>query len=523
MDATIRSVRAAQYVRMSTDQQRYSIEHQSRTISAYAADRGFEIVRTYADVARSGLRIKGRPALAKLIADVVAGGVDFSTILVLDVSRWGRFQDLDEAAHYEFICRSADVDVRYCAEPFENDGSMHSAIIKQLKRVMAAEYSRELSVKVSTAQRGLAQQGYRLMGSPGYGLRRLILDETGAPAILLEPGQRKAIHGHRIMLVPGPPDEVATVRRIYRLRLERKQSLAAIARTLNAEGVMNEQGRPWKGGTVKTVLTNEKYVGNNVFGRLKGRLGETRRPTPPETWVRCQDAFPALVDRKLFRKAVKAAATPLVAWSEEQLLQALRDLWARAGFLSIRLMEQSPDTPCINSYYKRFGTLSEAYRLIGYDRRTALRERHRHLSDDEMLGRLAELLAERGRLSPHTINGAYHLPAAATYIERFGDLFEAYRLIGYFPKRTGYRRPRKAYLYDDDGMTVSLRALFARAGRLSASLIDADPNLPCYPCVARHLGPIRQLYACVGAPYQRRCLPPRKRGKDGRFRDSLPQ
>jgi DNA invertase Pin-like site-specific DNA recombinase len=523
MDATTRSVRAAQYVRMSTDQQRYSIEHQSRTISAYAADRGFEIVRTYADVARSGLRIKGRPALAKLIADVVAGGVDFSTILVLDVSRWGRFQDLDEAAHYEFICRSADVDVRYCAEPFENDGSMHSAIIKQLKRVMAAEYSRELSVKVSTAQRGLAQQGYRLMGSPGYGLRRLILDETGAPAILLEPGQRKAIHGHRIMLVPGPPDEVATVRRIYRLRLERKQSLAAIARTLNAEGVMNEQGRPWKGGTVKTVLTNEKYVGNNVFGRLKGRLGETRRPTPPETWVRCQDAFPALVDRKLFRKAVKAAATPLVAWSEEQLLQALRDLWARAGFLSIRLMEQSPDTPCINSYYKRFGTLSEAYRLIGYDRRTALRERHRHLSDDEMLGRLAELLAERGRLSPHTINADYRLPPAATYVERFGDLFEAFRLIGYFPKRTGYLRPRKAYLYDDDGMTVSLRALFARTGRLSASLIDADPNLPCYPCVTRHLGPIRQLYDRVGAPYQRRSLPPRKRGKDGRFRDSLPQ
>jgi DNA invertase Pin-like site-specific DNA recombinase len=39
--------RAAEYVRMSTDHQKYSTDNQSAEIRAYAARRGFEIVRTY--------------------------------------------------------------------------------------------------------------------------------------------------------------------------------------------------------------------------------------------------------------------------------------------------------------------------------------------------------------------------------------------------------------------------------------------------------------------------------------------
>ena len=193
-------------------------------------------------------------------------------------------------------------------EPFENDGSIHSAIIKQLKRVMAAEYSRELSVKVSATLRGLAAQGYRMCGSAGYGLRRLVLDEDGIPGATVGVGQRKAVQGHRLMLVPGPPEELAVVRRIYHLRLKRKWSMTDIANTLNAEGLFNEFGRPWTIRTIRTVLTNEKYIGNNVFGYLKGRLGEKRRSTPPESWVRYDGAFPAVIDSNLFRQAVRESS-----------------------------------------------------------------------------------------------------------------------------------------------------------------------------------------------------------------------
>ena len=91
-------VRAAQYVRMSTEHQKYSTENQSEALQQYAAQRGIEIIRTYADEGKSGLRLDGRNALKQLFDDVQSGKADFTTILVYDVSRWGRFQDADESA-----------------------------------------------------------------------------------------------------------------------------------------------------------------------------------------------------------------------------------------------------------------------------------------------------------------------------------------------------------------------------------------------------------------------------------------
>lgn len=107
-------VRAAEYVRMSTDHQRYSTENQADAIQAYAALRGMEIVRTYADEGKSGLRIKGRDALEQLIETVTTGKADFEAILVYDISRWGRFQDADESAYYEYICARRDFRALLC-------------------------------------------------------------------------------------------------------------------------------------------------------------------------------------------------------------------------------------------------------------------------------------------------------------------------------------------------------------------------------------------------------------------------
>ena len=67
------SVRAAEYVRMSTEHQKYSTENQAEAIRQYAARRGIEVVRTYADEGKSGLRLDGRDALKQLIDDVQRG------------------------------------------------------------------------------------------------------------------------------------------------------------------------------------------------------------------------------------------------------------------------------------------------------------------------------------------------------------------------------------------------------------------------------------------------------------------
>src|ERR1700690_4384912 len=139
---------AAQYLRMSTDQQRLSFAYQAAAIERYASKHGFAVSKTYEDSGKSGLTLKRRRGLTQLLQDVVGGENEFKAVLVYDVSRWGRFQDTDESAHYEFLCRSAGVPVHYCAETFANDGTLPSLIMKTLKRTMAAEYSRELGVKV---------------------------------------------------------------------------------------------------------------------------------------------------------------------------------------------------------------------------------------------------------------------------------------------------------------------------------------------------------------------------------------
>jgi DNA invertase Pin-like site-specific DNA recombinase len=175
--------RAAEYVRMSTEHQQYSTDNQRQRIQEYASLRNIEIVKTYADEGKSGLRIDGRKALQQLIDDVQHGRANFQTILVYDVSRWGRFQDADESAYYEHICKRAGITVAYCAEQFENDGSPVSTIVKGVKRAMAGEYSRELSTKVFAGQCRLIELGFRQGGVAGYGLKRVLVINPALPRV----------------------------------------------------------------------------------------------------------------------------------------------------------------------------------------------------------------------------------------------------------------------------------------------------------------------------------------------------
>jgi hypothetical protein len=64
---------AAQYVRMSTEDQQYSIANQEATIQEYAQTHGYVVVSIYADPGKSGVEIKHRKELRRLLADVMSG------------------------------------------------------------------------------------------------------------------------------------------------------------------------------------------------------------------------------------------------------------------------------------------------------------------------------------------------------------------------------------------------------------------------------------------------------------------
>ena len=360
-------VLAAEYIRMSTDNQRYSRGNQAKVIREYAEARNIHVVRTYYDAGKSGLTYEGREALKLLLADVLKGGAVFSLVLVYDVSRWGRFQDVDEAAHYEFLCRQAGVGIEYCAEPFANDGSPLSSMQKNLKRAMAGEYSRELSVKSYAGLANLAKRGYRLGGPAGYGLRRAIVDASGKVNRVLEFGEHKSAHSDRLTLVPGPAAEVRVVEQIFHMFVKRKFTEARIVATLNRRGVLNERGQPWiLGGSLGGVLTNEAYIGNAVWNKTRSKLKSKVVRNPESEWIRIEGAYQPIIDKATF-EAARARINARPKWlTTEEMLARLRRLYESEGHLTVDIMRASRDLPDPATYSNRFGSIYRAYSLVGF-------------------------------------------------------------------------------------------------------------------------------------------------------------
>lgn len=390
-----RQVPAAQYLRMSTEHQQYSLENQSAAIKKYAEQQGIEIVRTYSDVGRSGVVLRHRTALQQLLRDVVGGVTSYRAILVYDVSRWGRFQDTDEAAHYEFLCKSAGVPVHYCAETFANDGSLSSLIMKSLKRTMAGEYSRELGVKVLAGQKRLARLGFKQGGLPGYGLRRMLVTLTGVPKQQLASGERKSIATDRVILVPGPAQEVEVVRDIYRRLVSEERSVYAIALELNRQGVPYLGDSKWDYQAVHMILTHPKYCGCHVFGRTTSKLHTRSVRLPESEWILTPEAFQPIVGRATFEAAQRVLKARTINRTNDELLDQLRGLLASKGRLSLTVIQSVSEMPSPSTYRHRFGSLRTAYGLIGYGRPDQfgpfdLRRRTMALRE-ELISQIAEL------------------------------------------------------------------------------------------------------------------------------------
>lgn len=438
---------AAQYVRMSTHQQDTSIAFQVAANMAYAAEHDLQIVRTYTDAGISGLSIEKRDGLKALVADVVSGTGGFDVVLVYDVSRWGRFQNPDQAGHYEFICAEAGVRVEYCAEQFDNDGSPTSGIMKHIRRTMAAEYSRDLSEKVRRALHSLIAQGYWIGGEPPYGYRREIIDRAGRAHAGRDSRIWKKQQGVHVRLILGPPDEVATIRRMFRLYLKPGANIASVARSLNDGGYLRGPGEYWFKETVGRALSYDIYAGRLVSGKERRILGtRTRLPSDLGDWIVVENAAPAIVSKRTFeavQRKRKAAARRI---TREDALRDLARLAEEHGTITQSIIEKHGKWST-GVYWRRIGTTDEMRKCVaatapaGVERlREQLREanvkrwRDRAIKDDdELLTLLRGLLAREGRLTRAIIDREPSVPNPATYALRFGGMAEVYRRLGYVP------------------------------------------------------------------------------------------
>ena len=265
---------------------------------------------------------------------------------------------------------------------------------------MAGEYSRELSVKVFAGQCRLIELGFARAAPPGSGCAGCWSTSAATIKGELKRGEHKSLQTDRVILMPGPDEEGAWVNKMYRWLIEEDLSFREIADRLNDEGVATDLDRPWTPGTVRTVLTNEKYIGNNVYNRSSFKLKKLHVDNPPDMWIRKEGAFEGIVPLEVFMTAQEIITARSARLSDEELLDHLKRLYADAGQLSGVLIDQAPDMPSAATYRSRFGSLTRAYEMIGYrtDRdheRIALNKRLRALHP-EIIARTEAAIAEVG-------------------------------------------------------------------------------------------------------------------------------
>lgn len=443
---TATPIRAAEYCRMSTDHQDYSIANQQDANRQFAAAHGMVIVQSYIDDGKSGVTVKGRTELIRLLTDVRSRSLDTEVILVLDVSRWGRFQDPDEAAYHEFSCKKAGYPVIYTAEPFVNDRGPLASVVKFLKRAWAGEFSRELAVKMFRAQARLARRGHWCGGDAGYGHRRAVVSDDGTVRIL-ERGQWKS-KTDRSVIVLGPCRERETIKRIFTMYVYEERTPHQIADLLNLNGVPGVQGRPWRGGGIHSLLQQERLVGCLVWGRkASSLLHGTKPPKPlPEEWIRVPGALPQIIDDDLFARAQIRMAQQREPVPDDVLLEELRQLLQKEGKLSGPLIQNSRGTRSLPTYLARFKNMSRIYSLLDCPpARRGARQNHEELArkfrrqiSDEIQSRLSALgsdISVNAKATRLTVNEVVTLSISALTPRRVihQDLWWFYRHKGSHP------------------------------------------------------------------------------------------
>ncbi|MGA6472626.1 recombinase family protein [Escherichia coli] len=360
-------VRVAQYLRMSTDHQQYSLHNQSEYIKDYAEKNNMEIAYTYDDAGKSGVSIIGRHSLQQLLSDVEQKKIDIQAVLFYDVSRFGRFQNSDEAAYYSFLFERNGVDLIYCSEPIPTkDFPLESSVILNIKRSSAAYHSRNLSEKVFIGQANLIKLGYHQGGMAGYGLRRLLVDENGIAKEILGFRKRKSIQTDRVILIPGPKNEIKIVNSIYDLFIDDNMPEFIIAERLNEQNIPAENGTLWTRAKIHQILTNEKYIGNNIYNKTSSKLKSRLVKNQKNEWVRCDKAYKPIISKKKYNKAQEIIQLRSVHLTNEELLEKLKQKLESNGKLSGFIIDEDDTGPSSSVYRTRFGGLLRAYTLIGY-------------------------------------------------------------------------------------------------------------------------------------------------------------
>ena len=334
-----RPKKAVAYYRHSGEnKQENSVSIQRDHAQQFVRENNMEIIHEEADEGKTGLT-SDRPAFMRLLTNWVENpdAPHFDYVLVLDVSRWGRYQNMDEPAYLQYRCSQHGKQVIYIKYGVPKEGSELSSHLQiNVDRYMAAEYSKVLSEKVFHGSMKVSRQGYSAGGTACYGMTRILLNEQKEPVRVLKPGEQKSIANERVTFAPANDATTQVVKDIFIMFVESQKMPEEIAAYLNDNGIPSAGGFQWTRDKIIKILDNETYVGTRVYNKTWGRLKKKSHRNPRSEWVIQPNAFPGIVDLAMFAQA------------QERLYQILPSRKKRGIYMKRRMQR------LVNERVKRF-------------------------------------------------------------------------------------------------------------------------------------------------------------------------
>ena len=292
--------KTAIYTRLSVEDKKTqgnSIKGQISIANAYIEENpDLEFVNTFIDNGYTGANFQ-RPQFIEMMEEVQRGNIN--CIVIKDLSRLGR--NYYEVIEYiDQIFPSLNVRLICVNEKLDTfDSDFHGEVMNvALRSLMNYAYIMDTSIKINSAFSSMRRKGYYLGSKPPYGYLKSKEDK------------------HCLVV-----DEVAakTVKQIFEQRLQ-GVSTSQIAKNLNFDGVpsptnyhyeiglmKNEKYSKsvlWSFTTVKTILTNQVYVGDIIGAKTRQHFGEVTK-REQEEYVIVKDMHEAIISRSDFQKAAE--------------------------------------------------------------------------------------------------------------------------------------------------------------------------------------------------------------------------
>ena len=231
----------------------------------------------YTDAGISGASIQNRPSVQRLLAAAARQPKPFDVLLVDDSSR---SPDIPDAIRVMQQLKFLGIRLIYISQGIDSDSEQAHALAT-VHGLIDSMYLKELAKKIKRGLAGQLERGFST-GGRKYGYRTMPVvdpsgkkDDKGHPALL---GQR----------IEVDPEEANVVRRIFEWAAE-GAGLARIVELLNVEGVRGTAGKRWSKGAVSRILTNERYLGRQIWGQQSvdhepGTGRRIKRDNPRSEW-----------------------------------------------------------------------------------------------------------------------------------------------------------------------------------------------------------------------------------------------